>query len=274
MTDGRPKRLALAAPAGAFLLIFLAWPLAGIVKEALADGGGAFSRVFSDPVFWRGVRGSAILGTLAPAVSTVIGLGVSLHLARLSPARRATLLTIIAVPLSFSGLVVAYGFILVFGRAGFVTMLLAEIGADPAFVGGLIYTPAGLAIAYCYYLIPRAVLVILPVVVNFEREQLAAARALGASPLRAFADIALPQLMPACLVAFALCAAVALGAYGTALALSGTQIAILPMVLYSKISDTGSDLPAAAVMSLVLIALASAVMAMAELLRPRLRKNA
>ncbi|MGX1096010.1 ABC transporter permease [Amorphus sp. MBR-141] len=265
---------ALAVPAGAFLVLFLVWPLAGIVTEAFSDGGGAFATIFDDPVFWSGLVGSAVLGTLAPFVSTVVGLAVALHLARLSPTRRTVLLTVIAVPLSFSGLVVAYGFILVFGRSGFVTMLLAELGADPAVVGGLIYTPAGLAIAYCYYLIPRAVLVIFPVVANFETEQLHAARALGASPLRAFRDILLPQVAPACLVAFALCAAVALGAYGTALALSGTQIAILPMVLYSKISDSGADLPAAAAMSLVLIALACTVMAIAELVRPRVRRTA
>ncbi|WP_205648685.1 ABC transporter permease [Acuticoccus kandeliae] len=264
----RRMRLALAVPAGAFLLLFLVWPLSGIVGEAATDGGTAFARLAADPVFWRGISGSLVLGTVAPAVSTIVGLAVALHLARLSPGRRAALLTVIAVPLSFSGLVVAYGFILVFGRSGFVTLLLAEVGFDPAVVGGIIYTPAGLAFAYCYYLIPRAVLVILPVVVNFETAQIQAARALGAGPRLAFLTIVLPQVAPAMLTAFALTAAVALGAYGTALALSGTQLPILPMVLYSKISDTGSDLPAAAAMSLVLLALAATVMALAELVRP------
>jgi hypothetical protein len=48
--------------------------------------------------------------------------------------------------------VIAYGFILAFGRAGFVTMLLAALGADPNAIGGAIYTMPGLAFAYAYYL--------------------------------------------------------------------------------------------------------------------------
>ena len=64
--------------------------------------------------------------------------------------------------------------------------------------------------------------------------------------------------------AFCLVAAVALGAYGTALALVGTQLNILPLQIYSKISETGSDFAAAAALSLILLALCSLVMATGE----------
>ncbi len=118
---------------------------------------------------------------------------------------------------------IAYGFILVFGRSGFVTLLLARLGADPAVVGGFIFTPVGLGLAYSYYLIPRVVLVMLPVLTNFDRSQIAAARSLGATGFTAHLDILVPQVMPALITAFCLTSAVAIGAYGTALALVGTQ---------------------------------------------------
>jgi putative spermidine/putrescine transport system permease protein len=44
----------------------------------------------------------------------------------------------------------------------------------------------------------------------------------------------------------------------------GTQVNILPLLLYSKISETGSDFPAAAALSIVLMAITSAVMTLAE----------
>ena len=44
------------------------------------------------------------------------------------------------------------------------------------------------------------------------------------------------------------------GAYGTALALVGTQLPILPLRLYSLISETGSDFPAAAALALLITA--------------------
>ena len=55
------------------------------------------------------------------------------------------------------------------------------------------------------------------------------------------------------------------GAYGTALALVGTQVNILPLQLYSMISESGTDFPAAAALALILTAICSSVMAVGEL---------
>ena len=170
---------------------------------------------------------------MAPAVSLVVGFGVAWHLSAMPEGARTALLFWISLPLTFSGLLVAYGFILTFGRAGFVTLLLAEVGVDPATFSGFIYSPAGLAFAYSYYLIPRVVLMLLPVLVNFDRAQIAAAESLGAGKLRAVLDILVPQILPSAIAAYCLVAAVAMGAYGTALALVGTQVNILPLLLYS-----------------------------------------
>lgn len=263
---------ALAVPGIAAFLLFFIVPLGGVVTESFADGGLAYFRVISDPVFWRGLAASLAIGTIAPLVSVVVGFAVALHLASLSPMKRGLILFLISLPLTFSGLIIAYGFILMFGRSGFVTLLLAELGADPAVVGKFIYSAPGLAFAYCYYLIPRAVLMILPVIQNFDRVQLDAAHSLGASPMRALWDVLIRQVAPSLVAAFGLCAAVAIGAYGTALALVGTQLNILPLLLYSKISETGTDFPAAAALSVILMGLCCAVIGVAEVLvarRPR-----
>ncbi|WP_332122499.1 ABC transporter permease [Azorhizobium caulinodans] len=264
---GRGVRLAFALPGLLVLALFFVLPLGSIAREAFSEGGSAFARVLADPVFWGGVRGSLILGTLAPGFSVVVGFLVALHLATLSERTRGLALFAISLPLTFSGLVIAYGFILVFGRSGFVTLLLARLGADPAVVGRFIFTPVGLGLAYSYYLIPRVVLVMLPVLTNFDRSQIAAARSLGATGFTAHLDILVPQVMPALITAFCLTSAVAIGAYGTALALVGTQVNILPLVLYSKVSDAGSDFPAAAAISLLLMGLCCAVIGLAELVR-------
>lgn len=255
----------LAAPGVGFILFFFGLPLSVLAVEAFAGGGSAFGRLFADTVFWRGLRGSLVLGTVAPGISLVVGFVVALYLSRQKVEVRTSLLLLISLPLTFSGLIIAYGFILAFGRAGFVTLLLAKIGFDPAVVGGAIYSPAGLAFAYSYYLIPRVVLLLLPILVNFDRMQLDAAESLGAGRVRALFDILIPQIFPTALAAYCLVAAVAIGAYGTALALVGTQVNILPLLLYSKISETGSDFPAAAALSIVLLAICSVIMAAAEL---------
>ena len=83
----------------------------------------------------------------------------------------------------------------------------------------------------------------LPVLVNFDRAQLAAAESLGATPAQAFRQVLLPQVAAPVVASFCLVAAVVFGAYGTALALVGTQLPILPLRLYSLISETGSGFP-------------------------------
>lgn len=261
-----------ALPGAIVFALFFLLPLTVVLIEAMTDGGSAFGRVWNDPVFWNGLRGSILLGIAAPTFSLLVGLPVAITLARLSPRMRTSLLIAISLPLTFSGLIVAYGFILLLGRAGFITLLLAEVGFDPAIVGGFIFSPIGLGLAYSYYLVPRVVLIVLPAVRNFDAVQLRAARSLGAGPLRVLFDVLVPQIMPSLVAAFCLTSAVAVGAYGTALALVGTQVNILPLILYSKISETGTDMPSAAVMSIVLMAICGCVIAIGEVIFSRARR--
>jgi putative spermidine/putrescine transport system permease protein len=255
---------ALALPGAVLFALCFALPGLAILANALVDGGTAFGRVLDTAGFARALGGSAALTLVAAGLSTSVGVAVALHLSQLSEKRRTLLSFVIALPLTFSGLIVAYGFILGYGRAGLVTQLLARAGFDAATIGGALFTPIGLAFASSYYLIPRVVIGMLPVLVNFDRAQLAAAESLGATSLQSFRHVLLPQVAAPIIASFFLAAAVVFGAYGTALALVGTQLPILPLRLYSLISETGSDFPAAAALALLITAICSAMLATGE----------
>ena len=249
--------IALVVPGAMVFAFFFGLPVIAISVDALREGAAAFARVFATPGFWRSLGGSAVLTVVAASVSTLVGVAVALHLSRLSQRSRTALSFVIALPLTFSGLIVAYGFILGYGRAGFVTQLLSYAGLDAATVGGALFTPTGLAFASSYYLIPRVVIGMLPVLVNFDRAMLAAAESLGATPAQAFRHVLLPQIAAPLVASFCLVAAVVFGAYGTAIALVGTQLPILPLRLYSLISETGSDFAAASALALLITAVCS-----------------
>jgi putative spermidine/putrescine transport system permease protein len=255
---------ALALPAIVVLALFFAVPVVAVALDAFGEGTQAFARVFAAPGFARSLGGSTLLTLVAATLSTLVGFAVALHLSRLSPRSRTLLSFVIALPLTFSGLIVAYGFILGYGRAGFVTQLLAMAGLDAATIGGALFTPTGLAFASSYYLIPRVVIGMLPVLVNFDRLQLTAAESLGATGSQAVRHVLLPQIAAPAVASFCLVAAVVFGAYGTALALVGTQLPILPLHLYSLISESGSDFPAAAALALLITAVCSSVLATGE----------
>lgn len=260
-------RLLLAVPGLALLILFFLLPLGAVAWQALA--GDAIQRVFAQSDLLAALGNSLLLGLEAGLASVVLGVAVALHLASLPPGRRALLQAVIALPLTFSGLIVAYGFILLLGRAGFATLLLAELGADPAAIAAFLYDRPGLVLAYSYFLTPRVILTLLPVFANFDHRQTEAAESMGASRLRALIDILAPQVAPTVLASFALVTAVAFGAYGTALALVGTQINILPLRLYSLIADAGADFPLAAALSVLLLAVCSFLMAVAEIAAAR-----
>jgi putative spermidine/putrescine transport system permease protein len=257
-------QLMLAAPAVTFLAVFFLLPVGAVAVDALREGTRAFVRVFLLPAFWPSLAGSLLLTLVAATISTSVGIAVALHLSRLPERRRTIYSLVIALPLTFSGLIVAYGFILGYGRSGFVTQLLGFAGLDPAVIGKALFTPGGLAFASSYYLIPRVVMGILPVLVNFDRAQLAVAESLGATPTQALWQVMLPQVAAPLGAAFCLVAAVVFGAYGTALALVGTQLHILPLQLFSLVSESGTDFPAAAALALMITAACAAIMTTGE----------
>lgn len=263
-----------AWPAWLIMLVFFFLPLGALVSEAFADGTGAFARVFADNLFLSAVRNTLVLGLLAGGISALVGTVIAIDLARQPPGRRQWLLTLLGLPLAFSGLVIAYGFILAFGRAGLVTQLFALGGADPAALGAWIYSVSGLGFAYAYYLIPRVALNLYPVFANLDTRTVLAARTLGATPLRAFWDTVVPEVAPSVLASACTVAAIAMGTYGTALALVGTQLNILPLLLLAKVSDGGSDFAAAAAMSLVLMALCILVLGVGDVITSRRDQHA
>ena len=77
-------------------------------------------------------------------------------------------------------------------------------------------------------------------------------------------NVVLPEIAPSVGASCALVSALAMGTYGTALALVGTQVNILPLLLYAKIGDGGADFPATAALSIVLLALCSLILGLGD----------
>lgn len=253
-----------AWPAWCFMALFFVLPLASLVPEAMTDGGSAFARLWSNPLLGRAVLNTVVLGLTAGAVSGLVGTVIAIELGRQPLQRRRWMMTLLGLPLAFSGLVIAYGFILAFGRSGFVTQLLVALGLDGAAVGSWIYSTVGLGCAYAYYLVPRVALSLYPVFANVDLRPMLAARTLGATRWRAFRDTVVAEVAPSVVSNACLVAAIAMGTYGTALALVGTQLNILPLMLFAQVSDGGSDLSVASALSLLLMALCVIVMGLGD----------
>lgn len=226
----------------AFLAIFFAYPVAALVARGfVADGGldlTGVAEVFSEPRTWRIVGltfAQAILGTLGAVLLGVPGAFV-LYCRRFPG--RTLIRALVTVPFVLPTVVVGVAFRSLLASSG----PLGFLGLDGTF------TAIVLALVFFNYAV-----VVRTVGGLWERldpRTAQAARALGASPARAFLTVTLPALGPAIAsaasVVFLFCAT----AFGVVLVLGGLRFGTVETEIWIQTTQF-LDLRAASVLSVV-----------------------
>jgi putative spermidine/putrescine transport system permease protein len=226
----------------AFAVLFLILPTLQIVVGAFRNADGAFTlqniRDLSTgnipAAYWISIKislASAILGCLigfAMAAAVVFG-GLPKWI-------RSPLLTFSGVASNFAGVPLAFAFIATLGPAGLITLFLkTQMGIDLRLLGFNILSFWGLTLTYLFFQIPLMILIIIPALDGLKREWREAAEVLGATGAQYWRMVALPILMPSLLGTLALLFANAFGAVATAIALTGSSLNIVPILLYAQI---------------------------------------
>ena len=142
-----------------------------------------------------------LLRTLVSAVAiTVLTIAMAYPLAYVIVryAKRWQKVLIAAVILSFwtSGLLRAYAWMALLGDAGIINKGLKTIGLIDAPLPFLLYSPFAVVLVMTYFSLPFAVITIYASLEKMDWSLVDAASDLGASPLRAFHHVTLPQTWP------------------------------------------------------------------------------
>lgn len=240
-----PRRLPLAwlglAPFMIFAVLFLLLPTLRIVVGAFLDPAGnlTFANILGlfKPTIMEPTWISIKLSAITAALGCFIGLLIAFAISRggLPGGLRSSVLTFSGVAANFAGVPLAFAFIATLGRLGLVTVILKYFGMNLAATGFDLISFLGLVITYLYFQIPLMVLIITPAIDALKREWQEAAESLGASRVQYFRMVALPILWPSLLGSFALLFANAFGAVATPMALTGSGLSILPIILHSQI---------------------------------------
>ncbi|SNX72682.1 putative spermidine/putrescine transport system permease protein [Cereibacter ovatus] len=251
MTDLAPqdaRRLSLplnwfgVAPFLLFALLFLILPTAHIVLGAFRDVQGNFTLdnirgLFTPSImgaFWISIR----ISLLTAAFGCLAGFLIAAAITRggLPQPLRGAMLTFSGVASNFAGVPLAFAFIATLGRLGFLTVILKEwFGLSLYGSGFNLISFLGLTLTYLYFQIPLMILIITPALDGLKREWREAAETLGASGFQYWRMVALPVLWPSFLGTFALLFANSFGAVATAMALTGSQLSIVPIILFAQI---------------------------------------
>ena len=229
-------------PFAAFIILFLIMPTMKIVIGAFQRPDGSFTLaniagLFTPSIiaaYWISIKislASALLGCL-------IGFGVAtaVVLGGLPRWIRGPLLTLSGVASNFAGVPLAFAFLATLGPVGMLTVFLkTQLGVDLRLLGFNLLSFWGLTITYLFFQIPLMVLIITPALDGLKREWREAASILGATNTQYWRLVAFPILLPSILGTMALLFANAFGAVATAIALTGSSLNIVPILLFAQI---------------------------------------
>ncbi|MBE3577630.1 MAG: iron ABC transporter permease [Limnochordales bacterium] len=224
---------ALLAPPIAFLLLFLAYPLAQIWQEA--GGTRAVSALWSvvtDPYFQQVIRFTAWQALLSTLLSVLLGFPLAYLLSNFRFPGRQLLRSLTLVPFVLPTISVAVGFLLMFGNNGLLNRLLFGLFG---FRLPVLYSLQGVLLAHAFYNAPLLVRTINGSWEALDPSLEEAARSLGASPARVFFTITLPALLPGIATGAALAFVFSFLSFPLVLTLGGGRLATIEVEIYTQV---------------------------------------
>lgn len=250
-------------PAFAFIALFYVLPLVNLVARSFSGEGGGpsldqFRTILATPAFTAAWINSVLFAAASTAIALVGGLLLAVWTAARRTRLRAALLAVYALPYTMSGLVVAFGFVVLTGRNGLVNQILGLMFEGGPFVN--LRSWGGLLAVFPFYNVPLAALILTPLVEKLGRDLSEAAAVCGAGRVATWALVLIPALRPGLVAAGSLVFAAMMNAFGTTLAITGFSKNLLSLQIYAQSSDSGYNLPLASALAVVLMATTVAVL--------------
>jgi sulfate transport system permease protein len=250
----------------AYVAVLVAAPLVVVVWRTLEQGAGQFWQTISSPQAVAAFRLTALVAGSAVTLNVVFGIGVALLLTRYRFPGKRVLNLVIDLPVSVSPIVVGLALVLVYGpRDGWFGATLARGGFH------VIYAVPGMVLATAFVSLPLVIRELVPVLLAEGTEQEQAARVLGASAAQRLWRITLPTVKWALAYGIVLSLARSIGEFGAVQVVSGNisgagQTQTATLFVHEKVQQL---VPGAYQVSVVLIAVAVAVIVAVSLIRPK-----
>lgn len=205
-----------------------------IVKSFLPEGGGSgftlehYASIFSKKLYQMAIVNSLMVSIL----SSLIGIAVAFVGAKAAYTTggkaKKLFMSILNMVSNFSGVPLAFAYIILFGNVGIMTMVGKTYGIQ-VLAEFPLYTIWGLLLTYVYFQIPLSTLLLIPAFDSIKKEWKEAVSLLGGGGTTFWLKVGIPVLMPSILGTFSVLFANAIAAYATAYALLMNNLSILPI---------------------------------------------
>jgi molybdate transport system permease protein len=234
-------------------LAFLVLPLAGLVVRAPWT---TLPQRLTQPGVLTALRLSLQTATVATVVCVLLGVPLAWLLARVELPGRRLVRAVVTVPLVLPPVVGGIALLLVFGRRGIVGAWL-----DATFGLTVPFTTTGVVLAEAFVAMPFLVIAVEGALRGADSRYEEAAATLGARRWATFTHVTLPLVAPGIAAGAVLCWARALGEFGATITFAGNfpgRTQTMPLAVYLALE---TDLDAAIVLSLVLLAVSVTILA-------------
>lgn len=199
----------------AYLAAFLLLPLLSVFVEALRHGIAAYGAALIEPDAIAAIKLTLIVSAIAVPSNIVFGLAASWAIAKFEFPAKSFLITLIDLPFSVSPVISGLVYVLLFGAQGFLGPWLAANGIQ------IIFAVPGIVLATIFVTFPFVARQLIPLMQAQGTDDEEAALSLGASGLRVFWKVTLPNVKWALLYGVLLCNARAMGEFGAVSVVSG-----------------------------------------------------
>lgn len=222
--NGNKRILLILIPFALLMTFFFLVPLIYMLMSSFSNSEGFtlehYQEVLTSSYILQGFKNSLALSVVSAIVALVVSLLGVYAMTYFSEPVRERLLILSNLTSNFSGVPLAFAFIVLLGNSGLFTLVLESFGWDLSFS---IYSWLGLLLIYIYFQLPLAVMLLYPIFYGIQQQWKDAAALLGASKLMFWKKIGLPILFPGIVGTFTILFANALGAYASAYALTGSN---------------------------------------------------
>ncbi len=239
-----------AAVAVAFMLA----PLAGMLLRAPWRG---LPHLLAQNQALQALQLSLLTATISTVLALVLGVPLAWVLARAQARGVSLLRALVTLPLVLPPVVGGVALLLAFGRLGFVGRYL-----DAATGITLPFTTAGVVMAETFVAMPFLVVTVEGALRSADLGLEEAAATLGARRFTVFRRVTLPLVAPSLVAGAVLCWARALGEFGATITFAGNLPGVtqtMPLAVYQAFQ---TDPQSAVALSLVLLGVSVAVLAL------------
>jgi len=264
----RIARVAFAAllltPAMAIIAAGFVAPLIRLAALSVAAPAGplsAYRELVTVDVYRMVFRNTVVLALVVSAICLVVGFALALALTRLEGGWRAAVFACVVLPLWISVLVRTFSWMLILETNGPLNRFLMASGVVKQPLP-LLFAFPGVVIGMAHVVLPYAVLPIYAALARIDPALLLASDGLGASRMTTFRRVLLPLSARGLATAATFTFLLSLGFFVTPALLGGPSDTTIPMLIDSFVNER-LDWPLAAAASMILLAMALAVIGLA-----------